>query len=417
MKKQCGIYQIRNLINNKVYIGSSTRLLEREGEHFLSLKNGNHHSNYLQNAFNKYGINSFVFEVIEKCEEEILFEREQFYMDKFISYDREGGYNMLKVAGKTVNIPVPVIQLSLEGEYVKSYPSIKEAKIELGLDMSDNNITNTLHERQKTAHGYRWIYYIEETFREDIQKYIDNKIIKSHILEQIDIETGEVLNKFNQISEAEVFLEKEIGNSTIRSCLNGKYSHSHGYRWRWFNVRSKRKATYFMAIDPGKTGSVVIISEDGSELYKFVVPLIQKEIDVARLSLYIKRWSGYIKHCVIEDVHQIFGVSSKANFQFGRALGLLEGIISVCEIPWSKVQPKTWQKEMWEGVRPVQINTGKKTKDGNIKYKTDTKATSLLAAKRLFPKETFLATKRSSVPHDGIIDALLISEYCRRKFL
>lgn len=39
------------------------------------------------------------------------------------------------------------------------------------------------------------------------------------------------------------------------------------------------------------------------------------------------------------------------------------------------------------------------------------KARSLEIAKKLFPKENFLATNRSSKPHEGIIDALLIGHW------
>jgi len=34
----------------------------------------------------------------------------------------------------------------------------------------------------------------------------------------------------------------------------------------------------------------------------------------------------------------------------------------------------------------------------------------------LFPKVNLLMTERSSVPHDGLVDALLMAEYARRKF-
>ena len=64
------------------------------------------------------------------------------------------------------------------------------------------------------------------------------------------------------------------------------------------------------------------------------------------------------------------------------------------------VVPQTWQKVCWEGV-PKQDNT---------------KATSLLAARRLFPAEKFLATQKSSVPHDGLVDAALLAKYMEIKY-
>ncbi len=70
---------------------------------------------------------------------------------------------------------------------------------------------------------------------------------------------------------------------------------------------------------------------------------------------------------------------------------------------------------MWQGVPLIQkIDGKKKNKDGTQKMKTDTKAMSLVAAQRIFPNESFLATERSSVPHDGLVDAALICEFGKR---
>ena len=51
----------------------------------------------------------------------------------------------------------------------------------------------------------------------------------------------------------------------------------------------------------------------------------------------------------------------------------------------------------------------KRDKTKGERFKTDTKATSLNAARRIFPGETFLATPRSKKPHDGLVDAALIA--------
>ncbi len=174
------------------------------------------------------------------------------------------------------------------------------------------------------------------------------------------------------------------------------------------------KKQSYLAIDPGKNGGISIIRDDGT-LFTATIPSIKKEVDLN--SLYkILLVNKDVKHCVLEDVHSVFGASSKANFQFGWINGILEGMVISLGIPYTKINPKMWQKEMWQGIRPLEINTGKKMKDGSPKMKVDTKATSLLAAKRLFPQFNFTATERSKKDHDGLIDASLMAEYCRRKF-
>jgi hypothetical protein len=164
-----------------------------------------------------------------------------------------------------------------------------------------------------------------------------------------------------------------------------------------------------IGIDPGKNGFICIldtnIAPNGEFLY-YAVPLIGKDVDIKELNSILKRDYDKDVHCVIEDVHAIFGSAAKATFNFGWIVGVLEAILVAHRIPYTKVKPKEWQKEMWQGI-PLQ-----KKPNG----RTDTKAMSLLAAKRLFPNEDLTATERSVKPHDGKVDALLLSEYCRRKF-
>lgn len=172
-----------------------------------------------------------------------------------------------------------------------------------------------------------------------------------------------------------------------------------------------------VGIDVGKNGGIVIIDSDG-EVTTMATPKVNKdEIDIHQIVevLSALKENGNKVHIAIEDVHSIFGVGAKSNFQFGRALGILEGVVIGLGISFTKVAPKTWQKEMWMGVKPVEINTGKKTKDGNTKFKIDTKGTSLLAAKRLYPDLDLRATERSKKAHDGIVDALLIATFVKRK--
>lgn len=77
-----GIYQIINQINNKCYIGSTNNLTRRKRDHFRLLKQGNSHSIVLQRAANKYGIENFRFKVLCKCNQENIYELEQFFVDK-----------------------------------------------------------------------------------------------------------------------------------------------------------------------------------------------------------------------------------------------------------------------------------------------------------------------------------------------
>lgn len=91
----CGIYKITNILNGKMYIGSSKEIKERKSSHFRNLKNGKHHSIYLQNAYDKYGKENFLFEPVIDCLEKEL----KVYEDYYIGY-YQPVYNMCKLSSR-----------------------------------------------------------------------------------------------------------------------------------------------------------------------------------------------------------------------------------------------------------------------------------------------------------------------------
>lgn len=91
-----GIYKIKCLSNNKVYIGSSVNIENRWEFHKNELKNNIHGNHYLQKAWNKYGRDNFIFGVIELCEAGQLQEREQYWLDYFGGLDDSNNYNLIE---------------------------------------------------------------------------------------------------------------------------------------------------------------------------------------------------------------------------------------------------------------------------------------------------------------------------------
>lgn len=85
-----GIYSIANLINGHFYIGQSRDIYTRWKSHTLSI-NDNSNESVVRMAFAKYGLRnqvskegifgSFKFEIIELCQEDILLERESYYIN------------------------------------------------------------------------------------------------------------------------------------------------------------------------------------------------------------------------------------------------------------------------------------------------------------------------------------------------
>lgn len=94
--KKSGIYIITNLINNKVYIGYTTCFFDRFRTHIKQLIHKKHINSHLQNAFNKYGIENFSFEILEEYPNEgfILPSMEHYWCNLFSSHNDEYGYNI-----------------------------------------------------------------------------------------------------------------------------------------------------------------------------------------------------------------------------------------------------------------------------------------------------------------------------------
>lgn len=97
--KKPGIYVIRNLINQKIYVGKSKNIYKRLHQHLTDIKIENRRKNenrYLLNSVLKHGIENFDYYVIEYTleDEKTLSERELYWMKQLDSLNREKGYNL-----------------------------------------------------------------------------------------------------------------------------------------------------------------------------------------------------------------------------------------------------------------------------------------------------------------------------------
>ena len=80
--KISGVYKIQSkFVPNRLYVGSSLDIHKRWWDHKTRLKEGLHKNPILQAHYNKYGTDDFEFCVIEECSQEMLINREQYYID------------------------------------------------------------------------------------------------------------------------------------------------------------------------------------------------------------------------------------------------------------------------------------------------------------------------------------------------
>ena len=90
-----GIYKFENKINHHIYVGQAKDIERRYKNHisraFSKNQNVSEYDSPLHCALRKYGVDNFIFEVLEECSAELLNEREIYWINFYNSYKE--GYN------------------------------------------------------------------------------------------------------------------------------------------------------------------------------------------------------------------------------------------------------------------------------------------------------------------------------------
>ncbi len=118
----------------------------------------------------------------------------------------------------------PVTQYNIEGKKIGSYPSVKEAALNTGVDA--NTISKCALRKFRTGSGYVWRYE-GDTYRGEYKGKIKN-IAKPIIQFALD---GKVVNRFDSVSKASI--ETGFNSSTLLDCAKKVTKVSHGYVWRF----------------------------------------------------------------------------------------------------------------------------------------------------------------------------------------
>lgn len=125
-----GVYRLRNIYNNKCYYGSSQNIEKRFKRHIKELKDGTHINISLRRAWEKYGEDVFVLEIVEECTIGKLHEREQIYLDTYPEYNiamtATGGDNLTRNPNRDVIIDK--MTKSVNARYASMTDEEKKAK-------------------------------------------------------------------------------------------------------------------------------------------------------------------------------------------------------------------------------------------------------------------------------------------------
>lgn len=172
-KDNSGIYQIRNAINNHVYVGQTTKLSKRWVQHYSLLKNNKHKNVHLQRAWNKYGEENFLYEVILYCEPFELTKYEQFFEDFYRS--KGISYNIRKCVDSNKGISWREDSKKRLSEFRTGKKQTEETKEKLReISKRENLSSETLRKRSESLSGENHPMYGKHPSEEAKQKMREN---------------------------------------------------------------------------------------------------------------------------------------------------------------------------------------------------------------------------------------------------
>lgn len=218
------IYKITNIINKKVYIGKSLTKY-RWKKHLWYLKMGTHINKHLQSSFNKYGIESFTFEIIEFCKKNDLSRREIYWIKKYKSTDPSLGYNKTK-GGDGLNATQEIkdkISKKLSG-----VPHTEERRKNESLSHLGYKFTKK--QNKKKSKSIR-VYYKNNPDAGKNRNYKSRKIVLQYNLNMI------LINEWP--STGEIQRQLKIDRGSISKCCNGKVKTAGGFIWKYKKNNNK----------------------------------------------------------------------------------------------------------------------------------------------------------------------------------
>ena len=250
------IYKITNKLNGHAYIGKTVNLKARWRDH----KNKRSGTLILSKAFEKYGLESFTFEVLltitsedKQLLNQELLALEMIYIEKYNTF--KNGYNATLGGEGQTGHPLskeslqkvsktrkdryhkedycrwfkgrkkPILQYSLKGEFITEYPSAVDIP-----NVSSANIIACCKGKLNSAYGYIWKYktgIIESTIKEATSYHISNKPVLQYTKDQ------SFLAEYQSATVAANILG--ISRKSICECLRGRNKTAGGFLWEYKN--------------------------------------------------------------------------------------------------------------------------------------------------------------------------------------
>ena len=200
--KICGIYAITNLKNNNIYIGKSIDILHRWEQHLDAARLKQHDYDFYKDLND---VSSFSFSILEICDETLLQEKEQFYINKYNSLSC--GYNQVQAIDLTKQESLMLKENVLEAIHLLETTNLFYEEIAKQTHLSINTILNI-----NICKSYTKYHHYKKNIRQECgrKQYYDkgelnpkSKLTEQQVLEIIDLlkytdlTLQEIGNRFN----------------------------------------------------------------------------------------------------------------------------------------------------------------------------------------------------------------------------
>lgn len=237
------IYLVTNKLNGKQYVGQH----RYNGVGLDPKYKGSGHA--LLDAYNSVGQENFKMELIEECDDELLNEREIYWISVYDcvapnGYNLTYGGEQYKMSEETkrkignankakLDTRLKVAQYTLEGKFIKCYDSVRIASEQTGI--TENVIRSNIYGSTKqSSSGYIWKYYENDNDLYDFSPYKRKKrtdyTATSKKINQYD-DNGNLIKTYPSASEA----ARQFGctcGAILFSCKN-HINKSNDFRFRY----------------------------------------------------------------------------------------------------------------------------------------------------------------------------------------
>lgn len=144
-----------------------------------------------------------------------------------------------------------------------------------------------------------------------------------------------------------------------------------------------------LGVDPGQAGALAVLRTDGSIVAVGDMPVVDGHVNAVLVGHWL-RDHGDVHLAVIENVHSMPRQGVASSFKFGKAAGIVEGVIGALGLPVEKPSPTAWKKAM---------------------RVTSDKETARKLAIELWPEHAELFARKKDADR---AEACLLAEYGRR---